>query len=106
GIGIGMGQNEKTVTAFHKFLKNYNGSLVIDADGLNILSKHNDLLSFLPSKTIITPHPKELNRLIGKWDDDFDKIKKSVEFAKKYNLIVVLKGAYSLIIDANNIFVN
>ena len=106
GIGIGMGQNEKTVSAFHKFLKNYNGSLVIDADGLNILSKHNDLLSFLPSKTIITPHPKELNRLIGKWDDDFDKIKKSVEFAKKYNLIVVLKGAYSLIIDANNIFVN
>jgi NAD(P)H-hydrate repair Nnr-like enzyme with NAD(P)H-hydrate dehydratase domain len=43
---------------------------VIDADALNILSKNRSWLSLLPSKSILTPHPKELERLIGKWDSE------------------------------------
>lgn len=106
GIGIGMGQHEETITAFYQFLQSYKGPMVIDADGLNILSYHHEWLSLLPPKTILTPHPKELMRLIGDWKDDFDKIEKTVVLAQKYNLIVIIKGAYSLIIDSEYIYVN
>lgn len=106
GVGIGMGLHEETITAFYKFIKNYKGPMVIDADGLNILSKHQDWLLLLPPKTILTPHPKELKRLIGSWNDDFDKIKKTVELAQRLDLIIIIKGAYSLIIDSQNIYVN
>lgn len=106
GIGIGMGQHNETVSAFSQFLHNYKGALVIDADGINILAKHKYLLQKLPPKTILTPHPKELSRLIGDWSDDFDKINKTVDLAQQYDLIIVIKGAYSIIIDANNIYVN
>ena len=106
GVGVGMGQLEETVTAFYKFIQNYKGPMVIDADGLNILSKHQERLSIIPPKTILTPHPKELMRLIGNWRDDFDKIKKTVELAQRFDLIIIVKGAYSLIIDSQNIYVN
>ena len=106
GIGVGMGQYEDTIAAFHKFIQGYNEPMVIDADGINILSKHQDWLSILPPKTILTPHPKELMRLIGDWSDDFDKIKKTVELANKFDIILIIKGAYSLVIDGENIYVN
>jgi hydroxyethylthiazole kinase-like uncharacterized protein yjeF len=106
GVGVGMGQHEETITTFYQFLQNSKGPMVIDADGLNILSKHQEWLSLLPPKTILTPHPMELMRLIGNWSDDFDKIKKTVVLAQKYNIIVIIKGAYSLIIDSINIYVN
>lgn len=80
--------------------------MVVDADALNILSENQDWLALLPQKSVLTPHPKELSRLIGDWLEDYDKINKSVLFAKKYNIILLIKGAYSLIIDSENIFVN
>lgn len=106
GLGMGMGQHEDTISAFHQFLQCYKVPMVIDADGINILSKRKDWLSLLSPKTILTPHPKELMRLIGEWSDDFEKIKKTVELAQKYDLIIVVKGAHSLIIDAKCVFVN
>jgi hydroxyethylthiazole kinase-like uncharacterized protein yjeF len=80
--------------------------LVVDADGLNILSKYPEWLSLLPRGTILTPHPKELSRLIGEWSDDFDKIRRTRAFAREYGVIVVVKGAFSLVIDAETIHVN
>src|SRR5690606_25204491 len=74
GIGVGMGTSLATVKAFEEFLGGNKSALVIDADGLNMLSQRPDLLSMMPSKTVLTPHPKELERLIGKWGDDFDKL--------------------------------
>jgi len=106
GIGIGMGQQAETEDAFHHFLRNNKAPLVIDADGLNLLAKNRNWLESLPLKTILTPHPKELSRLIGEWRDDYDKINKTRLFAQKYDLVVVVKGAYSLIIDADNIYMN
>ena len=105
-IGMGMGQHRDTQDALRVFLKGCTTPLVVDADALNILSKNPDWLKYLPPATIITPHPKELARLIGEWGDDFDKIELSRLFARKYNLIVVIKGAHTLIVDANNIYVN
>ncbi len=111
GIGVGMGQHDDTRRALYDFLKKNSEQeksipLVVDADGLNILSNHSEWLSLLPPGTILTPHPKELSRLIGEWGDDFEKIQKTREFARQYEVTVVIKGAFSLIIDAATIHVN
>ena len=106
GIGVGMGTAEKTVKAFSDFLDNNNQPLIIDADALNILSKHQALLKQIPNNTILTPHPKELERLIGKWSDDFDKLKKVKAFSKRYMCIVIIKGAHTIVIYDGKGYVN
>ena len=106
GIGIGLGTSTKTIKAFGEFLRNNKAPIVVDADGINILAKQAELLEFLPKQAIITPHPKELERLIGSWKDDFDKIEKVKAFSKQYDCIVVVKGAHSLTIYRDQLFVN
>ncbi len=106
GIGVGLGTNADTVKALADFLGKNKTPLVIDADGLNILAKHKALLKKLPSQSILTPHPKELKRLVGKWKDDFDKLKKIRAFSKKHNCIVVVKGAHSITVYADKAYVN
>ena len=106
GIGIGMGTEMDTVRAFKSFLTKNEKPLVIDADGLNILAKNPKFLELLPKETILTPHPKELQRLIGEWKDDFDKLKKTAQFAKDHNLIVVLKGAHTITIHDFKLYIN
>lgn len=105
GFGVGVGTNTKTVNAFEAFLKTNKIALVIDADGINILSKKKALLKLLPEATVLTPHPKELERLIGKWKDDFDKLKKVKAFSKKYNAIVVIKGANTITVFEEKLYV-
>ena len=105
-IGMGMGQHQNTKEALHNFLKTSPASLVIDADALNILSDNPEWLQYLQPNTVLTPHPGELKRLIGEWDNDFDKIERTREFARKNDLIVVIKGAHSLIIDSETLCVN
>tara|TARA_R110000868_G_scaffold32516_1_gene118201 strand:+ start:15823 stop:17364 length:1542 start_codon:yes stop_codon:yes gene_type:complete len=106
GIGVGMGTSGATVNGFSKFLTKNKVPLVIDADGLNILSKNPDLFNRIPPKTVLTPHPKELERIIGNWKDDFDKLEKTKEFSKKYDCIVVIKGANTVIIYGGKGYVN
>ncbi len=106
GFGVGVGTDAKTITAFETFLKTNKTPLVIDADGLNILSKKKALLKLLPEQTVLTPHPKELERLIGKWKGDFDKLKKTKAFSKKYNVIVVIKGANTITVFQDKLYVN
>ena len=64
------------------------------------------MLKLLKSNTILTPHPKELERLIGEWKDDFDKLKKVKAFSKKYNFIVVVKGAHTIIVQGDKLYIN
>lgn len=106
GMGVGMGTSTRTAKTFEAFLTINKTPLVIDADGLNLLSKKKALLKLLPEKTILTPHPKELERLIGKWTSDFDKLKKVKAFSKKYNLIVLIKGANSITVYNDKLYVN
>lgn len=106
GIGPGIGQDEATQKAVHEFLKNNKIPLIMDADALNILSQNKSWLSLLVSKTILTPHPKELERLIGKWTSEEEKFQKTIAFSKEYNLIVVMKGAPTHIIDGETIYQN
>lgn len=77
-----------------------NKAMVIDADALNLLGteKGRALLTQLPKNTILTPHPKEFQKLIGHtWKDDFEKLNLLRAFAEKYEVIVVLKGYQSAI---------
>lgn len=106
GFGVGVGTATKTRHAFEAFLKSNKIPLVIDADGINILSKKKALLKLLPEQTVLTPHPKELERLIGKWKDDFDKLEKVKAFSKKYNAIVVIKGANTITVFQDKLYVN
>ncbi len=106
GFGIGVGTDTKTIAAFEAFLKDNKTPLVIDADGLNMLAKKKSMLKLLPENTILTPHPKELERLIGSWKDDFDKLDKAKTFSKKYKVIVVIKGANTITVLGDKIYVN
>lgn len=106
GFGVGLGTNTKTIAAFEAFLKLNKTPLVIDADGINILSKKKALLKLLPLQSVLTPHPKELERLIGKWSDDFDKIKNVKAFSKKTSAIVVIKGANTITVFQDKLYVN
>ena len=98
GIGPGMGTLEKTASGFELFIKENKLPLVVDADAINLLSKNKQLLKYLPKNTILTPHPKELERLIGTWENDYEKLEKISKLSNDYNLIIVLKGAHTVVI--------
>ena len=102
-IGPALDTKPKTVDAFERFLKSASKPLVIDADGLNILSKKKSLLKLVPKESILTPHPGELKRLVCDWKDDFDKLSKLQAFCTKHKVNVVLKGAYSTVCDSEGI---
>jgi hydroxyethylthiazole kinase-like uncharacterized protein yjeF len=106
GFGVGLGIADRTVKTFEVFLKKNKTPLVIDADGLNLLSNKKTLLKLLPEQTILTPHPKELEGLIGKWSDDFEKLKKVKTFSKTYNVIVLIKGAHSITVYKEKLYIN
>lgn len=107
GIGPGMGQGIEGINIIKKALDN-NKKIVLDADGLNIVSKSEGLLTKLKGKTIITPHPGEMARLINNTIDyvEQNRVKVAKEFAKKYNLIVVLKGYHTVISDGDKVIIN
>lgn len=106
GIGMGMGTHTQTVAAFGGFLQQIQSSMVIDADGLNMLAQHPDMLKELPPQCILTPHPKELERLIGSWADDFEKLAKAKAFAAQYHCVLVIKGAHSITLYEGEGYVN
>jgi NAD(P)H-hydrate epimerase len=107
GIGPGLGQDEKTVQALKATLETFKKPVVLDADALNILASNRDLLKLIPPKSILTPHPREFERLVGKWRDDFERLKKLKELAAALKAVIVLKGAHtSIATDDGLIFFN
>jgi hydroxyethylthiazole kinase-like uncharacterized protein yjeF len=106
GIGPGMGQHLETQEAILNLLKLHDKPLVIDADALNILAQNKDWLQYLPENTILTPHPKELERLMGSWKDDFDKLSKMMAFSAEYKLVLVAKDAHTMIVNGDAVYIN
>lgn len=91
GIGPGIGDREN----YPGMLKSlFNGGLpmVIDADALNCIGKHKDLISEIPKGTIITPHPKEFERMFGNATDDFDRLDTAIKQASALQIFIILKG--------------
>jgi len=97
GIGPGIGKAPETVNAFRMLLTNYHAPIVIDADGLNILSENPELLQLIPTNSILTPHPVEFERLAGRAESDFERISLARGYAQTQNIILILKGAYTAI---------
>ena len=95
GIGPGLGMEQQSQMALKLLIQNYPNPMVFDADALNILAENKTWLSFLPKGSILTPHPKEFERLVGKWPDDFEKLQMLRDFCFKFNVYVVLKGTYT-----------
>jgi hydroxyethylthiazole kinase-like uncharacterized protein yjeF len=106
GIGPGLGTHLKTKKGFVEFLRNHNEPLVLDADALNIISEHDELKNLIPANSILTPHPREFERLVGSWSDDFEKLQKQQTFARRYNCLVILKGAHTSITQGQTIYFN
>jgi hydroxyethylthiazole kinase-like uncharacterized protein yjeF len=107
GIGPGIGTDPVTAEAMQKFLASCDKPVVIDADGINILGMNQDWLSLIPANTILTPHLKEFERIAGKSENGFQRLKRAITFASEFNCIIVLKGAYSAIVTPDgNVFFN
>lgn len=106
GIGMGLGTQPETMKAFEVFLKKQKVPMVIDADALNMLSENKKLWPLIPSQSVLTPHPKELERLLGTWKDDFDKLEKAKAFSAKNKVIIVIKGFNTTTVSNNKLFIN
>ncbi|WP_264564560.1 NAD(P)H-hydrate dehydratase [Flavobacterium sp. N3904] len=106
GIGPGMGQKRATQKALHDFLSNTSLPLVVDADALNILALNPSWVALLSPRTVLTPHPKELERLIGKWYTKEEMFGKAIVFSLVNQVVIVMKGAPTFIIDGETIYEN
>ena len=96
-IGPGIGTQAENAEILKDILSQINKSCILDADALNIISQQNDLLKLVPENSIITPHPKEFDRLFGISDSTIQRILKAQEKAKKHKIYIILKGAHTLI---------
>jgi ADP-dependent NAD(P)H-hydrate dehydratase / NAD(P)H-hydrate epimerase len=97
GFGPGIGMATGSVKAFRLLLERFRRPMIIDADGLNMLADNRELLALVPEGSILTPHPKEFERLVGRWKDDFERLEKQKQLASELKSVIVLKGAYSSI---------
>lgn len=96
GIGPGLGMYPKSAAALKALLQTVSCPLVVDADALNLIASDNELINTLPPHSILTPHPKEFDRLAGgESASSYERLMKAQAFAAEHSLIVVLKGAYT-----------
>ena len=106
-IGMGWGQSKEYEKILEYILNNYQIPVIIDADGLNTISKMDmDILKNTECKVILTPHLKEFERLskIKMEDIKQDEINIAKEFAKRYNVILLLKGPTTIVTDGERVF--
>ena len=101
GVGPGIGKNAETATFLKKIIQDATQPLVLDADALNIISENPTWLSFLPDNTILTPHPKEFERLFGKTNNSYERLELQRKMSVTHNIIIVLKGAHTAITFPN-----
>jgi len=97
GIGPGIGTDARTKFFLEYILEHSKKPLVADADALNIISADKKMLRLLPSLSVITPHPKEFERLFGVCENDFDRVQSAKDNAIKHQCIIILKGHYTFI---------
>jgi NAD(P)H-hydrate epimerase len=97
GVGPGLGTDDMAQHIITLLLENYQGALVLDADALNVLSSNKELIEQLPPNCILTPHPKEFDRLFGEHEDEFNRWETALQQSSSLNCIIVLKGHYTLV---------
>ena len=97
GLGPGIGTASETKRLLEEIFNVYRNSVVLDADGLNIISSEKKLLRNIPPGSILTPHPKEFERLFGKTENDYDRLQLARQKAQELNVVIVLKGHHTFI---------
>lgn len=106
GIGMGLGVAPETMSVLKSILMHYTLPKVIDADAINLLAQDFGL-NYLLKNSILTPHPGEFRRLAGDWKDDFERLEKQIDFAKKFECILIIKGAHtSIALPDGRVFFN
>lgn len=107
GIGPGLGSNDLTINALELFFKNRTEPCVIDADALNCIAKRPSLLNYIPAMSIITPHSREFDRIFGEQISEEMRLRKAIDVAHHYNIIIVLKSHYTMTIRPDGkVYVN
>lgn len=96
--GPGMGTNEMTVKAIEDFLASINKPVVLDADALNCIALKPTILNTVPVLSILTPHAGEFDRLFGPQPTPEARLRKAIEMAKFYNILIILKGRYTAVV--------
>ncbi len=97
GIGPGIGMHPSHVTLLTAIFQKINNPMVIDADALNSIAQHPELLKLIPPCSILTPHPKEFEKLLGSTANDFERLQLALHKSKELNIYIILKGHYSFI---------
>ena len=97
GVGPGIGTASETKMMLREIFDTYRNPVVLDADALNIIASQKDLLNLVPVGSILTPHPKEFERLFGEAANDFDRVRLALEKAKELSSIIILKGHHTFI---------
>ncbi|RYY99196.1 MAG: NAD(P)H-hydrate dehydratase [Chitinophagaceae bacterium] len=96
-IGPGIGTTDPVAELLERYLQHSPGPMVLDADALNILAQHPYWLLRLPPGSILTPHPKEFDRLFGAHASDFDRVETAIRQAEILKSVVLLKGHHTLV---------
>ncbi len=97
GIGPGIGKEIKTMQVIEHLFAHYDGPLVIDADALNLISEYDSLFDKIPKNAVLTPHPKEFDRLFGRSESAEQRLIKQRKSWKKLACYIILKGAHTSI---------
>jgi NAD(P)H-hydrate epimerase len=97
GIGPGLGTELDTQEAVKLILEQSKKPLIIDADALNAISDNKNWLDLIPENSILTPHPKEFERLTKPVTTDFERHQLQLDFSKTHQVLVILKGAHTCI---------
>ncbi|MDR0348294.1 MAG: NAD(P)H-hydrate dehydratase [Tannerella sp.] len=106
-IGPGLGVEDMSLPVLESLLKKCRQPLILDADALNLIAGNIELLYFLPPHTILTPHPKEFDRMFGNSADGYERLHRASAAAIKHQSCIVLKGAYTAVCTLEgNIYVN
>ena len=93
GAGPGLGRGDSQKVLLDKLLKSASCPVVLDADALNIISMNGYLLDYVPSGSVMTPHPGELARLTGPSDNWTQMAAKAIDLARATGITVIVKGA-------------
>jgi len=108
-VGPGISRDKDTSRLVREVLKKVKKPVVLDADGINSLAGSEDILKKRKNPTVITPHPGEMSRLLGQKTSILQRNREKVAlgFAKKYRVILVLKGYRSVVAAPNGaVYVN
>lgn len=107
-VGCGLGQTLGTASVFEEILAACKKQIVIDADGINLLSANINIPKALKGQMVITPHPGEMARLVGLTAQQVNsnRLALAKAVAREYGIIVVLKGANTVVSDGERTYVN